>query len=212
MQETTEAKKEIAARDRQISALEAQRTDYEQRMQDLRNSLREAEQNCNKMYANLTQSSSVQLQKLQESQTKFEEASLVISRQSTVIDELHKQVDQLREINSQLEYSWGQKYTEMVNAKDLEYTETCADYKNQVNELKVRSETTVRELKKEFQHDIGIVDLELKRQTSILKEQVAKLENKLLKAGQQNAELKNLLQMAVKSDTKKDSLIEELKA
>lgn len=53
--------------------------------------------------------------------------------------------------------------------------------------------------------------MELKRQTSILKEQNAKLENKLLKVGQQNTELKNLLQMAVKSDTKKDSLIEELK-
>lgn len=38
---------------------------------------------------------------------KFEEASLVITRQSTVIDDLHKQVEQLKDINSQLEYSWG---------------------------------------------------------------------------------------------------------
>lgn len=71
----------------------------------------------------------------------------------------------------------------MVNTKDLEYTETVSDYKNQINEIKARSDTTVREMKKEFQHDIGIVDLELKRQTSILKEKNAKLENKLLKAG-----------------------------
>ena len=45
----------------------------------------------------------------------------------------------------------------------------------------------------EFKRDMGVVDLELKRQTSILKEQLAKLENKLTKSVQQNSELKNLL-------------------
>lgn len=63
----------------------------------------------------------------------------------------------------------------------------------------------------EFKRDMGVVDLELKRQTSILKEQLAKLENKLTKSVQQNSELKNLLQMAVKSDTRKDALLEEVK-
>lgn len=53
--------------------------------------------------------------------------------------------------------------------------------------------------------------MEMQRQTAGLKEQVAKLENKLMKSTQQNAELKGLLQLAVKSDTRKEALIEELK-
>ena len=56
-----------------------------------------------------------------------------------------------------------------------------------------------------------VVDLELRRQTSILKEQIVKLENKLNKTVLQNTELKNLLQMAVKSDTGKDALMLEMK-
>lgn len=84
-------------------------------------------------------------------------------------------------------------------------------YTTQIAEQKLKYESMIRELKKEFQHDIGIVDLELKRQTSALKEQVAKLDSKLVRSTQQNSELKGLLQLAVKSDTKKDSLLEELK-
>lgn len=54
-------------------------------------------------------------------------------------------------------------------------TEMAAKLKAQMTEQKVKYETVIKEMKKEFHHDIGIVDLELKRQTSGLKEQVAKL-------------------------------------
>ena len=98
-------------------------------MQDLRNSLREAEQNCNKMYANLTQSSSSQMQKLLESQKKFEEASVMITRQSSMIEELNKQVERLKEINTQLEYSWDQKYNQMIEVKETDMASAAHQYK-----------------------------------------------------------------------------------
>lgn len=124
------------------------------------------------------------MQKLHESQQKFEEATLVITRQSAIVDDLNSQLEKLKEVNGQLEYSWNQKYMEMVNVKDLDYNEACDDYKRQLSEQKNKYDSQIRELKKEFQHDIGVVDLELKRQTSTLREQVAKQENKLIKSAQ----------------------------
>ena len=61
-------------------------------------------------------------------------------------------------------------------------TEMAAKLKTQMTEQKVKYETVIKEMKKEVHHDIGIIDLELKRQTSGLKEQVAKLESKLMKS------------------------------
>jgi gas vesicle protein len=80
-----------------------------------------------------------------------------------MIDDLNAQLEKLKEINGQLEYSWNQKYTEMVNVKDLDYNEINDDYKRQLTEQRLKHESQIRELKKEFQHDIGVVDLELKR-------------------------------------------------
>jgi hypothetical protein len=51
----------------------------------------------------------------------------------------------------------------MVNVKDLDYSEINDDYKRQLTEQRLKHESQIRELKKEFQHDIGVVDLELKR-------------------------------------------------
>lgn len=87
----------------------------------------------------------------------------MITRQSVMIDDLNAQLEKLKEINGQLEYSWNQKYTEMVNVKDLDYNEINDDYKRQLTEQRLKHESQIRELKKEFQHDIGVVDLELKR-------------------------------------------------
>ena len=87
----------------------------------------------------------------------------MITRQSVMIDDLNAQIEKLKEINGQLEYSWNQKYTEMVNVKDLDYNEINDDYKRQLTEQRLKHESQIRELKKEFQHDIGVVDLELKR-------------------------------------------------
>ena len=87
----------------------------------------------------------------------------MITRQSVMIDDLNAQLEKLKEINGQLEYSWNQKYTEMVNVKDLDYSEINDDYKRQLTEQRLKHESQIRELKKEFQHDIGVVDLELKR-------------------------------------------------
>ena len=82
------------------------------------------------MYQNVTQSNSTNMQKLAESQTKFEEASLVITRQSAYITDLTSQIEKLKDNNAQLEYQWEKRYTDMENSKDLDFIDTCNDYKN----------------------------------------------------------------------------------
>jgi hypothetical protein len=72
----------------------------------------------------------------------------------------------------------------MISIKETDLNEAAANHKKQTTETKLKYESLIREMKKEFQHDIGIVDIELKRQTSTLKEHVAKLENKLMKSVQ----------------------------
>ena len=37
----------------------------------------------------------------------------MIARQSAMVDDLTAQMEQLKQVNSQLEYTWGEKYREM---------------------------------------------------------------------------------------------------
>ena len=62
------------------------------------------------------------MEKIHESQQKFEEASLMIGKQSKLVDDLNVQIEQLKEVNSQLDYTWGEKYREMNELKDQEFS------------------------------------------------------------------------------------------
>ena len=81
---------------------------------ETKQALREAEQTCNKLYKDISTQNSQHVEKIHVSQQKFEEASLMISRQSGLIDDLNGQLEKLKEVNSQLEFSWGSKYREMA--------------------------------------------------------------------------------------------------
>lgn len=45
----------------------------------------------------------------------------MIAKQSALVDDLNGQVEKLKEINSQLDYSWGQKYQEMNSVRETEF-------------------------------------------------------------------------------------------
>ena len=53
-----------------------------------------------------------------------------------MVDDLNTQLEQLKEVNSQLEYSWGQKYREMVEFKDQEYEKLEKETQQKVTEIK----------------------------------------------------------------------------
>jgi hypothetical protein len=65
-------------------------------------------------------SNSKGMDRWQEIQRKYEDGQSVITRQLSVIDELNQKITALKEVNNQLEYSWGQKYQEDINKKDKE--------------------------------------------------------------------------------------------
>lgn len=51
-------------------------------------------------------------------QQKYEESQFVITKQLTALEELNQKVSQLKDVNNQLEYTWGQKYQDDMAAKD----------------------------------------------------------------------------------------------
>ena len=64
------------------------------------------------------------MHKIHESQKKFEEATLTIANQSSLIDDLNGQLEKLKDVNSQLDYTWGEKYNALEQVKDAEYDKT----------------------------------------------------------------------------------------
>lgn len=45
---------------------------------------------------------------------------MVITKQLTALDELNQKVSQLKDVNNQLEYTWGQKYQDDIAGKNKE--------------------------------------------------------------------------------------------
>ena len=58
----------------------------------------------------------------QDIQSKYEESQDVITKQLAAIDELNHKISALKDVNNQLEYTWGQKYQDDIAKKDKEIT------------------------------------------------------------------------------------------
>ena len=110
-----------------------------------------------------------------------------------MVDDLNTQLEQLKEVNSQLEYSWGQKYREMVEFKDQEYEKLEKETQQKVTEIKKKSEETVKSLLMDFKDDMRTVETTHKDKQKTADTVVAKLENKVMKQAKAIEELKNLL-------------------
>ena len=100
----------------------------------------------------------------------------------------------------------------MVEFKDQEYEKLEKETQQKVTEIKKKSEETVKSLLMDFKDDMRTVETTHKDKQKTADTVVAKLEPKVMKQAKAIEELKNLLQMAVKSDQKKDDLLAELKA
>ena len=117
----------------------------------------------------------------------------MITRQSTLVDDLNSQLEQLKEVNSQLEYSWSQKYREMAELKDSEFDKLQRESNQKVTEIKKKSEGTMKNLLADFKDDMNTVENTHKNKQRGADTSVAKLENKTTKQAKMIEELKNLL-------------------
>ena len=212
LEENERMTKDIREKDTKIEELTESRTSLEERLATSRQTIREHEQKINKLYQEMTNQNRSHVEKLTDSQTKFEEATKVISTQSELVDDLNGKMEKLKDINSQLEHSWSNKFRAMVTEKNNSYEEFARETQGNYENLEKKSEQQMSRLISDFQRDLQTVDSELQRKIAVLSEQKAKLDNKLEKQVKANAELKSLLQMAVKADARKEALLEELKA
>lgn len=138
--------------------------------------MREAELNCNKLYKEMSGSNAKHMTKIHESQQKFEEASLMIGKQSAMVDDLNGQIEKLKEVNSQLDYSWGKKYQEMNSIRETEFDQMKKDLTHQLDKEKRTNAEKMKDLITDFKQDMQVVEGTHQRKSTERTQQMLKLE------------------------------------
>ena len=87
----------------------------------------------------------------------------MIGKQSKLVDDLNVQIEQLKEVNSQLDYTWGEKYREMNELKDEEFSKMKKDLQEQIDKDRRTHSEKVKELMTEFKQDMQTVESTHKR-------------------------------------------------
>ena len=85
---------------------------------DNQSQLKAAENRCQQLYQDLMNSNTKGMDRWEDIQKKYEESQAVITKQLAAIDELNKKISALKDVNNQLEYTWGQKYQDDMAKKD----------------------------------------------------------------------------------------------
>ena len=76
---------------------------------DNQSQLKAAENRCQQLYQDLMNSNTKGMDRWEDIQKKYEESQAVITKQLAAIDELNKKISALKDVNNQLEQTWGQK-------------------------------------------------------------------------------------------------------
>lgn len=87
------------------------------------------------------------MERWQDIQKKYEQGQSVITKQLTVIDELNQKVNALKEVNNQLEYSWGNKYQEDIAKKDRENKKDRDEAIEKISEVELKFQNQIKQMK-----------------------------------------------------------------
>ena len=131
----------------------------------------------------------------------------MIAKQSALVDDLNSQIEKLKEVNSQLDYTWGEKYREMNFVNETGYDKMKRDLQSLLDRERRENGEKVNKMLTEFKTDMQTVETAHKRKQTEASTLTIKLESKVQKQQKAIDELKNLLQMTVKSDQRKDALL-----
>ena len=131
----------------------------------------------------------------------------MIAKQSALVDDLNSQIEKLKEVNSQLDYTWGEKYREMNDVNETGYDKMKRDLQSLLDRERRENGEKVNKMLTEFKTDMQTVETAHKRKQTEASTLTIKLESKVQKQQKAIDELKNLLQMTVKSDQRKDALL-----
>ena len=117
----------------------------------------------------------------------------MIAKQSALVDDLNGQIEQLKSVNSQLDYTWGEKYREATETKDAEYAKLKKDLQGLIDSERRAHNEKVKTLVTDFKQDMQTVESTHKRKTSESTALTVKMEAKVQKQEKVIDELKNLL-------------------
>ena len=78
----------------------------------------------------------------------------MIAKQSAMVDDLTAQMEQLKQVNSQLDYSWGEKYRDMNDTNEADFNRMQKDLNQQLEVERRNNAEKIKQLMTDFQQDM----------------------------------------------------------
>ena len=164
------------------------------------------------MQGEMLRSNGEAYERWRELEERHEKALTSLQEQTAAIEKLSARNAELKEINSQLDFQWGEKYAALRDAKEKENVEERERRKREVEEAERAGRENIQRLKDEFRGDIGVLEQELRAKLAQERERCTALRDRYEKVAEKGREMKELLRLSLKSEEKKQAIAEELKA
>jgi len=94
---------------------------------------------------------------------------------------LNSQIEKLKEVNSQLDYTWGEKYREMNDVNETGYDKMKRDLQSLLDRERRENGEKVNKMLTEFKTDMQTVETAHKRKQTEASTLTIKLESKVQK-------------------------------
>lgn len=78
----------------------------------------------------------------------------MIAKQSALVDDLNGQIESLKQVNSQLDYTWGEKYREMNDVNEKEFDKMQRGLKSLLDRERRENTEKVNKMLSEFKTDM----------------------------------------------------------
>jgi len=78
----------------------------------------------------------------------------MIAKQSALVDDLNGQIESLKQVNSQLDYTWGEKYREMNDVNEKEFDKMQRGLKSLLDRERRENTEKVNKMQSEFKTDM----------------------------------------------------------
>ena len=135
----------------------------------------------------------------------------MLQRQVQINEELNDNIHKLKDLNREMEYAWSQKYETATRDKDLLIAALKDGNERTLTMLRHDFEKKISDQQSHFKEDVLKMDSEYKKQRKDLSEKYEQLKGKYQKLTLKNEEIKEILKLVADSDSKKDSLLEEVR-
>ena len=183
--------------------------DSEQRRHcDTKDLLKTCEEKCTTLYQELISQNKSGVDRWTDIQRKYEDTQTLLQRQLAANEELQGKLLDYKELNSQLEREWQQKYEKLQRDRDMMVDTLKNGSERALQIVKTEYERKIAEILQQAKEDIIKVD----NMRTHLQTKYDQLKAKYAKAHTTIAELKEVLQLAADADQRKDALIEEIRA